>query len=282
MYNNWYREALYQDMQLGLAIKDTIFTERSKFQRINIYDTYRFGKALVLDGIIQTTEKDEFIYHEMMSHLPLFSHPAPKNILIIGGGDGGILREVLKHPVKKACLVELDPTVISVCKKYLSSICKNAFRDQRSVIIIDDGAEFIKKTQEKFDVVIIDSPDPIGPAKVLFSKTFYKNLKKIITAKGIIVRQSGSSTTQISELILAVRKIKRLFKYVNPYTTSIPTYIGGMFTIVYASPSISVDKLNFHRITTRYAQLKLNARYYNPEIHKASFALPNYIKERMK
>ncbi|MCK5179257.1 MAG: bis-aminopropyl spermidine synthase family protein, partial [Candidatus Omnitrophica bacterium] len=164
----WIYETLYPDIKIGLKGK-LLYKKKTSYQDMQIYDTQRFGKLLLLDGAIQTTEKDEFIYHEMITHPVLFMHPKPENILVIGGGDGGVLREVLKHRVKKVILVEIDEKVIKFSERYFPSLSKGAFRNSRVKIVIEDGAKFIRETKEKFDIVIVDSPDPVGVAKVLFS-----------------------------------------------------------------------------------------------------------------
>ncbi len=197
MKETWFYESLFPSVRLGLKVRKVLVSNKSQYQKISILDTYQFGKVLVLDGVVQTTERDEFIYHEILTHLPMLSHPQPDRVLIIGGGDGGILREVLKYPVKEVFLVEIDKKVIELSKTYLSAICRNSFNDRRANIIIDDGVNFVKERKRKFDVVIVDSSDPIGPAKVLFSSKFYTDVFNILSHDyGIFVQQTGSSFLQ--------------------------------------------------------------------------------------
>jgi len=192
----WCTETLYPDIKISLRGK-LIHKEKTSYQNLKIYKTERFGNLLLLDGAIQTTEKDEFIYHEMLTHTVMLLHPEPREVLIIGGGDGGILKEVLKYKsVKRAHLVEIDERVIEISKKYLKNICQKAFQDKRVKIIIEDGAKFIKETSEKFDIIIIDSPDPVGVAKVLFSHKFYKDNFAHLTEEGLMIRQTGSTILQ--------------------------------------------------------------------------------------
>ncbi|MDD4294144.1 MAG: polyamine aminopropyltransferase [Candidatus Omnitrophica bacterium] len=277
----WIFEELYPDLKIGIEGK-LLYKTKSKFQNLKVFDTNRFGKLLLLDGAIQTTERDEFIYHEMLTHPLLLAHPNPKNILIIGAGDGGILRETLKHPVSKVTLVELDEEVINITKKHLPSICKNAFKNKKVKIVIDDGAKFVSQTREKYDIIIIDSPDPIGPAKILFSSNFYKDVYNALTASGIIIRQTGSSFAQESERLDNIKKLKAIFPIVETEIITVPTYIGGFFTLLVASKKINPKTVPYKNISQKYESLRLNTKYYNPDIHFAAFALPNYIKREKK
>jgi len=283
MKETWFYESLFPSVKLGLKVKETLVSKKSAYQKINILDTYEFGKVLVLDGIVQTTEADEFIYHEMLTHLPMLSHSHPKRVLIIGGGDGGVLREVLKHPVKEVFLVEIDEKVIELSKTYLSAICRNSFADRRANIIIDDGVNFIKECKGKFDVTIIDSSDPIGPSKVLFSSKFYRDaFNALSNGEGIFAQQTGSPFLQREELPYVYKRLKKIFPFVATFLTAVPTYVGGFFSFVFASKGI--DPLNIHlaQLEKRYRKFKLKTRYYNPEIHLASFALPTHIKETVE
>jgi spermidine synthase len=283
MKEMWFYESLFPLVKLGLKVKENLVSKKSLYQKIDILDTYEFGRVLVLDGIVQTTERDEFIYHEMLSHLAMLSHPHPKTVLIIGGGDGGILREVLKYPVREVFLVEIDEKVIELSKTYLSSICRNSFNDRRANIIIDDGANFIKEGKGKFDVVIIDSSDPIGPAKVLFSSKFYREASNALSNDdGIFTQQTGSSFLQREEFPYVYKKLKKVFPFVTIFLTAVPTYVGGFFSFVFASKGIDPRKVRLSKIEKRYKKFKLKTRYYNPEIHHSSFVLPTYIKETME
>lgn len=164
----------FSEVEIGMKVKKKLYSGRSPFQKIEVYDTFAFGKMLVLDGIVQTSEKDEFIYHEMLCHPPMFLHERPKKILIIGGGDGGSLKEILKHKVEKVWLVEIDKKVIDICKKNLPFISKNAFKNKKAEIVITDGKEFIKSRKNFFDVIILDLSDPTSPGKDLITWIFTK------------------------------------------------------------------------------------------------------------
>ncbi|UCB56446.1 MAG: polyamine aminopropyltransferase [Candidatus Omnitrophota bacterium] len=274
----WFYENLYPDVKLGIK-GELIHRKKTPYQDLRIYKTPRYGKTLVLDGAIQTTEKDEFIYHEMLTHPSLLSYPEPKEVLVIGAGDGGILREVLKHNVKKVYLVEIDDEVIRTSKKYLPSISSGAFAaNGRVEIIIADGAKFIRQTKKKFDVVIVDSPDPIGVAKVLFSRKFYRDIFSILKDDGIMARQSGSTTLQLKELKENWRIMKEKFPYVSVHLAAIPTYIGGFFSFLVGSKKINQKDISYDEIMNRFKQLNLETKYYNPDIHFASTKLPTYVK----
>ena len=237
---------------------------------------------LVLDHITQTCELDEFVYHEMLTHVPLVAHGRARRVLIIGGGDGGALREVLRHPVERATMVELDPDVVRYCRKYLPSVSAGAFDDPRTELIFGDGAEYVRKTRETFDVVITDSPDPIGPAKVLFSIGFYRDVLRVLSPHGIAVRQAGSAMLQGGELPAARRKLRRVFPNVGVYLAAVPTYVGGLFSFLMGAKAPGGLQLSRQQIENRLRRLRLKTRYYNAEIHRACFALPNHVKERLK
>lgn len=274
----WIYETLHNGVKLALQAKQ-LCRKKTQYQDCRIYETSAFGKALFLDGVIQTTEADEFIYHEMLTHPPLLSHPQPKSILLIGAGDGGVLREVLKHPIKKVTLVEIDADVIKFSKQYLNFLNKNAFADRRLKIIIDDGAKFAVRTKEKFDLALIDSPDPIGPAKILFSKKFYQNIFSLLTTNGLMIRQTGSTMLQRYVLKENYRIVKKIFPYLAVQVVSVPTYIGGFFSFLIGSKKINPEKLSHQAVLRRYNKLKLKTKYYNPDIHFASLKLPNYLQE---
>lgn len=274
----WFYETLYPDIKIGIKGK-VIYKKKTHFQDLRIYDTPRFGKTLTLDGAIQTTEKDEFIYHEMLTHPLFLTYPNPQKVLVIGAGDGGVLREVLKHKVSQVYLVEIDNEVIRLSQRYLPSLSDGAFtKDKRVKIIIDNGAKFIQKTREKFDLCFVDSPDPVGVARILFSKKFYKNIFSILTAKGMMIRQTGSTTLQPEELRQNYKIVKEIFPYLSVQLVAIPTYIGGFFSFLIASKKINLKRISYKRIRNRYNKLNLKTRYYNPEIHFASRQLPNYLR----
>ncbi len=278
----WYAETLFNDWQQTLKVGKVLKEERTQEQSLVVFENPFFGRVLALDGAIQLTEADEFVYHEMLAHVPLIAHGHAENVLIVGGGDGGIAREVLRHPsVKKVTLVEIDASVIEFTKEYLPSISKGAFNDPRFNLVISDGAEFVKKTADRFDVIIVDSTDPIGPGAALFTEEFFKNCKKALKTKGILVNQNGVPFVQNSELKDSYARRLPYFKDVGYYVAPVPTYIGGFMTLGWATDEESYRSVSSQEITKRLSEIKGEMQYYNPEIHKAAFALPNYIRKQL-
>lgn len=277
----WAEELLFKDFKQAFKIKQELFYKKSRFQKIRIFDSYRFKKILMLDNIIQTTEADEFIYHEMMAHIPLLLHPDPQKVLIIGGGDGGVLREVLKHPIKKAVMVEIDGMVIKACEKFMPSLSGGAFNDPRAEIIVDDGIKFMQNHKNEFDVIIVDSSDPIGPAVGLFSKDFYIDVKNCLAKNGVAIFQSGSIFMQPEESANIIRINKTIFNFANLVMPAIPTYYGGFFALALVSKTYNPEKAKMSEISKRYKKLGLNTKYYNPQIHFSSLALPNFVIGRL-
>jgi spermidine synthase len=276
----WFYETLYPDIKLAIKGK-LIFKKKTSYQDLRIYKTARFGKVLLLDGAIQTTEKDEYIYHEMLTHPVLLAHPRPKDILVIGAGDGGVLREVLKYKIKQVTLVEIDEEVIRASEKFLPSLHRGSFRDRRLNLIIADGAEFVRTTKEKFDVAIIDSPDPVGAARVLFSKRFYKDIYSVLKENGMLIRQTGSTILQSQEIKQNYGILSQIFPSIAVQLAAIPTYIGGFFSFLIASRGIDINGLSLKQISNRYKRLGLQTKYYNPGVHFASKQLPTYIERAL-
>jgi len=247
---------------------------KSSFQKIEILDSIQYGKVLVLDGIIQTTENDEFIYHEMLTHIPMLSHPNATNILVIGGGDGGAVRELSKYPSVKITLVEIDPKVIKIAKKEFPNI-SHALNNKNVTIINDDGSNFIKQKYNEYDVMIIDSSDPISHSANLFSTQFYKDAKNALKKNGILNLQSESPIANINFIKSIRNTLLSLFPIVKHYFAPIPTYPTGLWSFTFASlqhePNLSPEKRDLLTI--------LNTKYLNEEIFHACFALPNFIKK---
>lgn len=275
----WVKEHLYEDLKTEYLVDEVLFEMATEFQSLRIVQSRRFGRMLLLDDVVQTTEKDEFAYHEMMTHVPMVVHPEPKNVLIIGGGDGGILREVLRHPsVKRAVMVEIDQAVIDLSKKYLPTISAGAFDDPRAEVVIADGAEYIQTASQKFDVVIVDSPDPIGPAKVLFTQAFYAGIRGLLADQGVMVRQTGSTIMQPDEQKEAYQVLSGIYPINRPYYFSVPTYVGGLFSAISASLKIDPLTMEENLIEQKCAALALKTQYYNAGIHYGSFRVPQYMK----
>ena len=258
-----------------------VFERKSAFQDIRIFETAGFGRVLMIDGVIQTTEKDEFIYHEMIAHVPLFAHGTAKRVLIIGGGDGGVLREVLRHPVEQATVVELDRVVVDICMEHMPGLSDRAFDDPRTRLIIADGVKFMADSDETFDVIIVDSTDPIGPGEVLFTSAFYADCHRRLAAGGILVTQNGVPFLQPREVTTTARRLAPHFADVGFFLAAVPTYVGGAMTLAWATDDLAKRRLGVAELDSRHQAAGLSTRYYAADVHVASFALPPYVQSLM-
>jgi spermidine synthase len=265
---------MWPGMALSIEVEAVLYRKRSEFQLIEIFQTKTSGRMLVLDGIIQLTEADEFAYHEMMTHIPMYAHPHPEYVLVIGGGDGGVLRELARHDtVKSIDYCEIDEAVIQAAKEFLPfTAC--GFDDPRIHVTIEDGGKFIKDRQSRYDVIIVDSSDPIGPGEALFEKPFYQDLKRALKQNGIIATQ-GESFFLHKEYVIRLAKITKSLFPVHAYAyILVPTYPGGNIGVCLGSLGQDVKMPSRSVSTTVQNQLK----YYSPEIHKAAFTLPYFAE----
>ncbi len=273
-----YQETLYQGYGQRFSIDNMLHEVRTEHQHLVIFENARMGRVMALDGVIQTTEADEFIYHEMLTHVPILAHGAARRVLIIGGGDGGMLREVRKHrSVESITMVEIDGTVVEMCKEFLPNHSCGAFDDPRLNLVIDDGMNFVATTTEKFDVIISDSTDPIGPGEVLFSENFYQACRRCLNDGGILVTQNGTPFMQLAEVQTTAGRMDGLFADWHFYMAAVPTYIGGSMTFAWGSTDAEYRKLALETLRQRFAGSGIVTRYYNPEIHQGAFALPQYV-----
>ncbi len=278
MSEGWFTETLYPDFQQRLQISKILFETRTEFQHLMIFENSRFGRVMALDGVVQTTERDEFCYHEMLAHVPILAHGAAKRVAIIGGGDGGALEEVLKHDVERAVMVEIDAGVVEICRKYLPSISGAAFDDPRHELIIANGIQFMKETDETFDVIMVDSTDPDGPSVPLFSQAFYADCRDRLSEHGILVTQSGVTFMQEHEARDTHARMSPLFADATLYLTQVPTYGAGYMTLGWGCRSVEPRRTSLAEIERRFAAAAIETRYYSPAVHLASFALPGYIE----
>ncbi|KAF8770535.1 Spermidine synthase like protein [Argiope bruennichi] len=278
----WFTETgtLNGDQAISIEVKNILYHEKSKYQDILVFDSNRFGRVLVLDDAIQLSESDEFSYQEMITFLPLNSHPNPKKVLIIGGGDGGAVREAVKHPlVESVTMCEIDEKVIEVSKKYLPFMAKG-FDSPKLTLYIGDGAQFMRNHQHEFDIIITDSSDPKGPAVCLFQKPYYESLKKALRPGGIICSQGESFWFDRKLLSEMIKMCKTIFPVVDYGSSYVPSYPGGQ--IGYLCCSTSPDT-NFRQPLNRFSKetlKELNLKYYTPDTHQAAFALPLSIAEQ--
>lgn len=267
----WITETHEDFYRLGLKIESILYRERSQYQEILLVQTKEFGTVMLLDGIFQTTEKDEFFYHEMIVHPSLCAHPSPKRVLIIGGGDGGCVREALKHHnLDQIVHVEIDEKVIEASLKYLPLHNPDP-KNEKVETRIEDGIAFVKNTKNKFDVVIIDSTDPIGPAVGLFQYDFYKSVYEVLNDDGIIVAQSESPLFNKKIIKSIHESLNKIFPIVKIYISPMPTYPSGLWSYTIASKN--ADPI--YPVRT----VEEPTKYYSSDIHKSSFILPNFVKE---
>ena len=262
-------------LKTGFPYKKKLFDKSSQYQNVKVIETQGFGNMLINDNIVMTCERDEFIYHEMIAHVPLFSHPNPKEVLIIGGGDGGTAREVLKHKNINCTMVEIDSLVITACKKYLKTTACS-FDNPKLNLKVEDGAKFIKKYKSAFDVIIIDSSDPVGPSSVLFGADFYKNVFKALKKDGVATAQAGHPFYDLKNQKNTLKMCRKLFKKAGFYNYNNLTYPAGPWSFLFASKRTHPIK-NFKPELVKNSKIKF--RYYNPEIHKSSFAQPEFVKK---
>jgi len=268
-------EREYHTSSGGLFFKvdRLLYKEESPYQKIEVIENEYFGRVLLLDGLVQTTERDEFFYHEMLVHPAFLVHPCPKEILIIGGGDGGALKEILRYPVQSVHLVEIDSQVIEISQEYFPWL-SSCLKDRRTELVIADGREWIERTERKFDIVYVDSSDPVGPSTTLHEKDFFQKMKQCLNSNAVITAQAGSLFFQPDEIQRKNEFLKDLFKYVFFYTSPVPTYPGGSWSFAFVSNE------------THPLQIKKDPpqglKYFNPDIHRAAFALPNFLKEKLR
>jgi spermidine synthase len=275
-------ETLYQGVEVHYKNTKTVVHKKNDLQDLILFDNPILGRILMLDGVTQVTEADEFIYHEMMTHVPIFSHANPENILIIGGGDGGIAREVLRHNrVKSVTMIEIDESVVIFSKEFMPKINNGAFDNPKLTLKIADGAAFVQNTTDRFDVIIVDSTDPEGLGSVLFTKEFYTNCHRILKTGGILVTQNGVPFMQANELKQSMTSFKEIFKHGTCYRATIPTYAFGDMAMGFASDT-DYTNLDISVIIARFKSENLSMNYYTPNIHKASFSLPAYIENIIK
>ena len=281
--DGWFTELLHEE-ELGqgwtqqIRVDDVLFEGRSEFQDILIFENGFFGRVLVLDGVIQTTERDEAFYHEMLAHVPILAHGGVSDVLIVGGGEGGALREVLRHPVRTATMVDIDGMVIEKSREYLPNLSSGAFEDPRTNLLVGDGIRFVAEAgDDAYDVIIVDSTDPIGPGEVLFAEAFYADCRRILRPGGIVVTQNGVVFFQGESVTNTHRRLLPHFADVTFYLTTTPTYGGGYMALGWASDDAGLRDVDEAVLAERLARTGIETRYYSPGVHRAAFALPPYI-----
>ena len=277
----WFTEKHTENVKLSIQVDRQLYSSQSEFQRIDIFSSKEFGRFLTLDGYMMLTQKDEFIYHEMMVHVPMAVHPEVRKVLVIGGGDGGTARELIRYPaIEQIDVVEIDEEVVSACRQYLpQTAC--GFDDERIHLFYEDGLKYVRRYEDTYDLILVDSTDPFGPGEGLFTKEFYGNCYKALKAEGIMVNQHESPFYPNDAVAMqrAHKRIVESFPISKVYQAHIPTYPSGHWLFGFASK-------RYHPLTdldaARWKALGLRTRYYNEQLHRGAFALPNYVEEMLE
>jgi spermidine synthase len=282
----WIFETLFEPLgfKTGFEVERVLYEVQTEHQHLVLFENRHFGKMLMLDGATQVTARDEFIYHEMMSHVPILAHGSARNILIVGGGDCGLAEEVLKHgAVKRLTQVEIDPSVIEFAREHFPEFTGPVFADPRFRSVIDDGMRFVSETDLRFDVILVDSTDPQGPGAVLFTRAFYAACKRCMAPGAVLVTQNGVPFFQPDELISSVGHFRQLFADGGCYVAATPTYVGGHMAMGWATDEMGLRHVPADVIAARYAAAgRFATKYWTPEVHKAAFALPRFIAEALE
>ncbi|MCX7569657.1 polyamine aminopropyltransferase [Tumebacillus sp. DT12] len=273
----WYTEKQTENYGITAKIENTIHTEQSEFQRIDLIETLQWGKMLVLDGMVMTTDKDEFVYHEMITHLAMNTHPNPKQVLVVGGGDGGAIREILKYPsVERAVLAEIDGRVIEVSKQYLPEIA-GKLDDPRVDVQVVDGIQYIHDNKNTFDVILVDSTEPVGPAVGLFARDFYQGIYESLKEDGIMVAQTESPFFNADLITRVFKDIASIYPVTRYYTGSIPTYPSGLWSWTMGSKKYDPLEVDEAKLIEPEG-----TKYYHKAMHKTVFTVPKFVQELLK
>ncbi len=277
----WYSEKHTENIKMSIKVSEHLHSEQSEFQKIDVFDSIEFGKFLTLDGFLQFTERDGFIYHEMITHVPMATHPNPENILVVGAGNGGVIRELLKYKsVKNIDMVEIDRRIVDVCRRYMS-LTAASFEDERVNVTFQNGLKFVRNCEAKYDVIVVDTTDPFGPGEALFTKEFYGSCYKALKEDGIMVNQHESPfyTDDANVMKRAHNRIVKTFPISKVYQAHIPTYPSGHWLFGFASKK-------YHPIQDMkvmpWKHQNIQTRYYNTNLHKGAFYLPTYVEDMLK
>jgi spermidine synthase len=279
----FFNETLYPGVEVKYACDDILFQDRSEHQDLVLFTNPVFGKVLMLDGITQVTTADEFIYHEMMAHVPILAHGAAREVLIVGGGDCGMAEEALKHKsVERLTQVEIDDAVVEFSREHFAGFNASVFGDDRFDLVIADGARYVAETDRRFDVVMVDSTDPMGPGAVLFTEEFYRGVHRCLKPGGVLVTQNGVPFLQKGELVGSIRHFSRIYKDASAYVAAIPTYFGGHMALGWASDDSTLRRVPLEVLEQRFEAAAIETRYYLPDVHAAAFALPRFIRDAVE
>jgi spermidine synthase len=281
--SRWISETLFDDLgfRMSYRVERVLHETRTEHQHLALFEQKFFGKMLMLDGATQVTTRDEFVYHEMMTHVPIFAYGKAREVLIVGGGDCGIAEEVLKHKsVKRLTQVEIDASVVEFSKEHFPEFTRPVLGNERFDLVIDDGMRYVADTQRRFDVIIVDSTDPQGPGKVLFSHRFYAACKRCMNPGGVLVTQNGVPLFQPGELKQGMKKLRSVFADATCYVAAIPTYVGGHMAMGWATDNTRLREIPVVTVAARYRRAGgFRTKYWTPQVHRAAFALPRFIAD---
>jgi spermidine synthase len=281
--DDWFAEPPYAGVQQRYRVRERLFSQTTAWQSLEVLELEGPGRALILGGTLQTSLNEEFTYHEPLVHIPLFAHPNPHRVLIVGGGDGGALRHVLLHPsVDRALEVEIDQAVVEASLRYLPQISGGAYSNPRAELKIDDGARFLAETSERFDVILVDSTDPVGPAAALISDAFLQSAHNSLAPGGLMAMQSGSPISQPREFLATVRAFKNAFRLVKPYISYVPIYPAMLWSWVIGSDELDPTSFDDVSVRGRLEGLPERLRVYTPALHRAAFSLPRFVQSLLE
>jgi len=279
---DWFHE-VWQGAAGGMfRVNKMLYTDNSAHQNILVFENDVFGRMLAIDNVVQVAEFDEFIYHEMITHVGVLAHGAVKKVLIVGGGDGGAIRELFCHQsIEQVTLVEIDLDVIELCAKWMPKVSNGAFDDPRLKLIVGDGAQYVCETDERYDMIIVDSTDPVGPGAVLFTEEFYRGCHAALAPDGVLITQSGLPFVQAREFSDAFGALSDIFDYATGYQIVVPSFWGGPMVLGFATNNEALFTPSIKILAERKAAANLICKYYTPGHHKAAFQLPAYVRESL-
>jgi spermidine synthase len=271
-------DPVHGDFRVQLRVEKVLFEQQTEHQHILLIENRTYGRVLLFDGIAQVAENDEFIYHEMLAHVPMLAHGAVRTALIIGGGDGGVLEEVFKHrDIERVDLVEIDDTVIALSKEHLRSVCGDSFEDPRLRLTIGDGVEFVAESEELYDLILVDSNDPTGETNILYGEPFYRHCAERLAPGGVLVTQNALPFFDRDWLRKPIARLRKIFTDVGCYQVAVPSFYGGFMAFGWASADASLRRVARDQLAARFSKAQIDTRYYTPDTHCAAFALPPYV-----
>jgi spermidine synthase len=271
-------DPVHGDFRVQLRVEKVLFERQTEHQHILLIENRTYGRVLLFDGIAQMAENDEFIYHEMLAHVPVLAHGAVRSVLVIGGGDGGAVEELLKHrDIERVDLVEIDAAVVELSKTHLRSVCGSSFEDPRLRLTIGDGVEFVAESKDRYDLILVDSNDPTGETNILYSEPFYRHCAGRLAQGGVLVTQNALPFFDRDWLRKPMTRLRKIFADVGCYQVAVPSFYGGFMAFGWASADTSLRQVKRAQLEARFGNANLDTRYYTPSIHRAAFALPPYV-----